>query len=51
MGRLLAPLVDSYSRSRVRQKIAEIGFNNFGKLESWEDIHIAISPHGAAEPG
>ena len=51
MDRLLARLADPYSRSRVRQKIAEIGFNNFGKLESWEDIRIAISPHDAAEPG
>ena len=48
---MLARLVDPYSRSRVRQKIAEVGFNNFGRLEFWEDIRIAISPHGAAEPG
>src|SRR5262249_37413008 len=44
-------LADSYVRSRVRQKIAEVGFNNFGQIESWADIRIAISPHGAAEPG
>jgi N-acyl-D-amino-acid deacylase len=51
MDRMLARLADPYSRSRVRQKIAEVGFNNFGRLESWDDIRIAISPHGAAEPG
>ncbi len=33
------------------KKITEVGFNNFGRLEFWEDIRIAISPHGAAEPG
>ena len=47
---MLARLADPYSRSRVRQKIAEVGFNNFGRLESSEAIRIAISPHGAAEP-
>ena len=51
MDAMLARLADPYSRSRVRQKIAEVGFNNFGRLESWEAIRIAISPHGAAEPG
>ncbi len=51
MDEMLARLADPYSRSRVKQKIAEVGFNNFGRLESWADIRIAISPHGAAEPG
>lgn len=51
MDKMLARLADPYSRSRVKQKVAEIGFNNFGRLESWADIRIAISPHGAAEPG
>ena len=35
MDAMLARLADPYSRSRVRQKIAEVGFNNFGRLESW----------------
>ena len=48
---MLARLADPYSRSRVRQKIAEVGLNNFGLLESSEAIRIAISTHGAAEPG
>lgn len=51
MDKMLARLADPYDRSRVRQKIAELGFNNFGRLESWADIRIAISPHGAAKPG
>ena len=50
MDAMLARLSDPYSRSRMRQKIAEVGFNNFGRHESWEDIRIAILPHGAAEP-
>ena len=51
MDVMLARLADPYSRSRVRQKIAEVGFNNFGRLEYSEAIRIAISPHGATEPG
>lgn len=35
----------------MRQKIAEVGFYNFGRLESSEAIRIAISTHGAAKPG
>jgi N-acyl-D-aspartate/D-glutamate deacylase len=48
---MLERLADPYVRSRIRQKIAEVGFNNFGQIESWADICIAISPHGAAEAG
>ncbi len=48
---MLARLADPYSRPRVRQKIAKVGFNNFGRLESSEAIRIAISTHGAVEPG
>ena len=48
---MLARLADPYSSSRVRQKIAEVGFNNIGRLESSEAIRIAISQHGAAKPG
>lgn len=51
MAAMLKRLADPYTRSRIRQKIAEVGFNNFGQIESWADIRIAISPHGAAEPG
>jgi N-acyl-D-amino-acid deacylase len=49
--RPLERLADPYVRSRIRQKIAEVGFNNFGQIDSWADIRIAISPNGAAEPG
>ena len=47
---MLERLVDPETRSRVRQKIAEVGFNNFGHIESWDDLRIANSP-GAVEPG
>src|SRR5262249_15534508 len=48
---MLERLADRNVRSRIRQKIAEVGLNNFGQIESWADIRIANSPHGAAEPG
>jgi N-acyl-D-amino-acid deacylase len=51
MDAMLERLADDYTRARIRQKIAEVGFNNFGRIESWGDILIAISPNGAAEPG
>ena len=41
----------SRERKRSPSQIAEVGFNNFDRIESWADIRIAISPHGAAEPG
>ena len=47
---MLARLANPEIRSRVRQKIAEVGFNNFGHIESWDDIRIANSP-GAVRPG
>lgn len=40
MGRL----ADPYVRSRIRRKIAEVGFDNFGRIDSWADIRIAIAP-------
>jgi N-acyl-D-amino-acid deacylase len=48
---MLERLADPYVRARIRQKIAEVGLNNFGKIDSWADIRIAISPQGGAEPG
>src|SRR4051794_13361866 len=48
MDAMLARLADSYVRTRIRQKLAEIGFTNFGRLESWADIRIANSPTGPA---
>jgi hypothetical protein len=60
---ILTRLADPYTRARNRQKLAEVGFKNFGWLESWADIRIANSPtaeagsprrrgsRSAAEPG
>ena len=45
---MLERFANTEVRSRIRQKIAEVGFRNFGRLESWDGIRIAISPHGAA---
>jgi N-acyl-D-amino-acid deacylase len=47
MAAMLERLADPYVRARLRQKIAELGFNNFGRIDSWADIRIAISPKGA----
>ena len=51
MDAMLERLADPYNRSRIRQKIAEVGFNNFGRIESWADIRIAISPVANIEAG
>ena len=48
MDAMLARLADPYTRARIRQKLAEIGFTNFGRLESWADIRIANSPTAEA---
>jgi N-acyl-D-amino-acid deacylase len=45
---MLARLADPYIRARIRQKLAEVGFTNFGRLESWADIRIANSPTAEA---
>jgi N-acyl-D-amino-acid deacylase len=48
MEAMLTRLVDPYTRARIRQKLAEAGFTNFGRLESWADIRIANSPTAEA---
>ncbi len=48
MDAMLARLADPYIRARIRQKLAENGFTNFGRLESWADIRIANSPTAQA---
>jgi N-acyl-D-aspartate/D-glutamate deacylase len=48
MDAMLARLADPYNRARIRQKLAETGFTNFGRLESWADIRIANSPTAEA---
>src|SRR3954465_4914121 len=48
MEAMLARLADPYTRARIRQKLAEVGFTNFGRLESWADIRIANSPPAEA---
>src|SRR5829696_5142215 len=48
MDAMLARLADSYTRARIRQKLVESGFTNFGRLQSWADIRIANSPTAEA---
>ena len=45
---MLARVADPYTRTHIRQKLAEIGFTNFGWLQSWADIRIANSPTAEA---
>src|SRR5215469_16088389 len=48
MDAMLTRLADPYTRARIRQKLAETCFTNFGRLESWADIRIATSPTAEA---
>src|SRR4051812_32844016 len=48
MEAMLARLAEPYTRARIKQKLAEVGFTNFGRLESWADIRIANSPTAQA---
>jgi N-acyl-D-amino-acid deacylase len=48
MNAMRTRLADPYNRARIRQKLAETGFTNFGRLESWADIRIATSPTAEA---
>lgn len=48
MDAMLARLADPYIRARIRQKLAETGFTNFGRLQSWADLRIANSPTAQA---
>src|SRR4051794_37388628 len=48
MDAMLVRLAEPYTRARIRQKLVESGFTNFGRLESWADIRIANSPTAEA---
>ncbi len=45
MAAMLARLADPDTRQRLRQDIEAQGLNNFGRIASWDDVRIAISPH------
>jgi N-acyl-D-amino-acid deacylase len=45
MEAMLQRLAESGTRERLRQDIAAQGLNNFGRISSWDDVRIAISPH------
>lgn len=48
MDAMLARLAEPYTRARIKQKLVEVGFTNFGRLSSWADIRIANSPTAPA---
>ena len=42
---MLARLATPETRERVRADIARDGLNNWGRLPSWDNVRISISPH------
>ena len=42
---MLQRLAEPEIRDRLRQDIEAQGLNNFGRIPSWNDVRIAISPH------
>jgi N-acyl-D-amino-acid deacylase len=45
MEDMLQRLAEPATRARIRQDIAAQGLNNFGRIPSWDNVRIAISPH------
>jgi N-acyl-D-amino-acid deacylase len=45
MDDMLARLATREARTRLRDDIARDGFNNWGRLASWDSLRISISPH------
>ena len=45
MEEMLERLAEADVRERLRQDIEAQGLNNFGRIPSWDDVRIAISPH------
>jgi N-acyl-D-amino-acid deacylase len=42
---MLARLRQSETRAQIREEIARNGLNNWGRIPSWENVRISISPH------
>ena len=42
---MLARLAERGTRERIRADITRDGLNNWGRIASWEDVRISISPH------
>jgi N-acyl-D-aspartate/D-glutamate deacylase len=42
---MLARLAAPETRARIRADIARDGLNNWGRLPSWDNVQISISPH------
>ena len=45
MAAMLERLGEIDTRARIRRDIDAAGLNNFGRIASWDDVRIAISPH------
>jgi N-acyl-D-amino-acid deacylase len=42
---MLERLVLAQTRTRIRADIARDGLNNWGRIASWDDVQISVSPH------
>ncbi len=51
MAAMLARLAEPETRQRLRHDIEAQGLNNFGRIASWDDVRIAISPHQPQNAG
>ena len=51
MATMLQRLEQAPTRERLRADIAAEGLNNFGRIVSWDDVRIAISPEQPAYAG
>jgi N-acyl-D-aspartate/D-glutamate deacylase len=51
MDAMLQRLAEPATRRRIREDIAAQGLNNFGRIPSWDNVRVAISPHQPAYAG
>jgi N-acyl-D-amino-acid deacylase len=45
MDAMLERLGEASTRARLQSDVEANGLNNFGRIPSWDDVRIAISPH------
>ena len=48
---MLERLTDASTRERIRQEVERDGLNNWGRIASWDDVRISITPHQPQHAG
>ena len=48
---MLERLTDPATRERIRQEVERDGLNNWGRIASWDDVRISITPHQPQHAG